>query len=317
MNSKYAVAIIFTLLILVACGTSVKPTAVWDPAKTTHTISASSHLSPLWQRSIYTATDISGNPCTAINGLLFLIGSESAQGNLHILAIDEDGKTKWSQEGDFSLTLTHSSTQLFIGNGRTITSLAPENGDINWSTDIPATGSVIELFYFDNQLFVSASSDPYFVISPNDGKIIAKYSSVVGFRGDYPHLPFFANVNFQPIILGNEAIFQLGDGLYTFERNSITTNDPVWEIEQDSISNSTLIGDQLFYVAKDDKLKAINASTGELLYETTIAPSIDFFNYEKKDVQHVGYYVCSDMENRVLYVILGDSRQLFAFSVAD
>jgi outer membrane protein assembly factor BamB len=249
-----------------------------------------------------------------MNGLLFVIGSESVQGNLHILAIDKEGKTKWSQEGDFSLT--RSSTQLFIGDGRTISSLAPADGEINWSTHLPGTGHVIELFFYDNQIFVSASRDPYFVISPNDGKVIAKYSSVDGFRGDYPHLPFFANVNFQPIILGNEAIFQWGDILYTLERKRITTSDPIWEIKQDSISNSALIGDQLFYVARDDKLKSINASTGELLYENTIEPSIDFFNYEK-NVQHAGYFVCSDMENQVLYVILGDSRQLFAFSVAE
>jgi len=62
-------------------------------------------------------------------------------------------------------------------------------------------------------------------------------------------------------------------------------------------------------------LKAISASTGKLMYETTIEPPIEFFNVDR-DVQHAGYYLCSDAENRVLYIILGDSRQLFAFSVA-
>jgi len=162
---------------------------------------------------------------------------------------------------------------------------------------------------------VNATGYPYFVISPNNGEIIAKYSSVDAFRNGYSQVPFYVEMNFQPIALGEDAIFQLGNGLYTFQRITAATNDLVWEVKRDSISNLTLLGDLLFYIAKDDMLKAISASTGKLMYETTIEPPIEFFNVDR-DVQHAGYYLCSDAENRVLYIILGDSRQLFAFSVA-
>lgn len=314
MNSRRTILIIPVLLMLVAsCVTSSRPTAVWSSAKTIHTIGTNSHLSLLWERPIYTAADIFGNPCATLDESLFVIGSEQSQGNLHILAIDQEGKTKWSQEGDFSLT--HSDTQLFVGNGSTVAALSPKNGDINWSTDLSFVGAVIDLFYFDNKLFASGSRFPYAVISPNDGKVLKEYSSVDSFRSNYPHVPFFADVTFQPVVLGEDAIFQFGKILYTFQRSKLTANNLVWEIAADSISNATLIDDLFFYIAKDDKLKTISASTGELLYETSIEPSIDFFNYEK-DVQHAGYYVCSDVKNRVLYVILGDSRQLFALSVA-
>lgn len=314
MNSRHAVFILSMLLMLVAGCVTARPTAVWSPAKTTHTIGTHSHLSLLWEKPIYTTIDIFGNPCATLDGLLFVIGSEDSQGNLHILAIDQEGKTKWSKEGDFNLT--HSSNQLFVGNGQTITALSPENGDTIWSTSLLLANNITDLFYFDRQLFVNASSYPYFVISPDNGKVIAEYSSVDSFRSDYPHVPFYADMNFQPIAIGEDRIFQLGNILYTFQRISTATNELAWEIERDSISNSTLLGDLLFYIAKDDKLKAINASTGKLLYETSIEPSIDFFNYQK-DVQHAGYYLCSDTENRVLYIILGDSRQLFAFSLAE
>jgi len=82
------------LILIAACVTSARPTAVWNPAKTIHTIGANSQLSLLWERPIYTADDIFGNPCATMDGLLFFIGSEQSQGNLHILAIDQEGKTK-------------------------------------------------------------------------------------------------------------------------------------------------------------------------------------------------------------------------------
>jgi len=315
MKSWNAITILMILTLIVAgCAPSAKPTAVWKPAKTIHRLSTDAHLSLLWERVIYTEVDEFGLPCAALDGFLFVNASEQPTGNLHLIAIDQDGNTKWSLES--GLHLAHSQTQLFIGNGATVTAISPQNGDVEWSTLLPLASYVYDLFYFEDQLFVGSKSYPFVVISPTDGKIIAKYASVDNFRNANPHVPFYPTENFQPLVIGEEAIIQVGDILYTFLRWNPSSDDRIWRVDDDAISNATLIGDLLFYVAKDDKLKAINVATGELVFETAIQPSFEFFNLAK-DVQHDGYYVCSDDNYGRLYVILGDSRQLLAFSVSE
>ncbi len=319
MKSKKHVSLVTCMLLILisSCGSNqqdIQPTAVWRPAKTMHTIDPNSHLRLLWERSIYTLSDDFGNACAAMNGSLYIIASEQSEGNIKIIAIgSKDGKTKWLKESD--TVFTNSNTQLFIGDGKYVLSLSPVNGNTNWTTFLLQARNVGELFYFEDKIFVNSSGYPFFVISPEDGKVITKYSSVEGFRGDYPNVPFYPDLSYETIVIDGDAILHLGKIVYSLVRENMITHDTVWEIESDLISNSTLINDTLFYISKDDRLKAINASTGEFLFETLIKPSIEFFNLER-DSSHDGYYLCGDDKNRILFVILGDSRQLFAFQTS-
>jgi len=311
---KMSVLFLFAV-ILSSCISRPQPTPVWRPAKTTHTIEPNQHFLLLWERPIYTEVASFGNPCAVMNGILYVVGSEFPQGNANLIAIDSnDGKTRWTKES--GLRFSHSENQLFIGDGKNVVSLSSLDGKQTWKTFLNHARNVNVLFYFEDKILAGASGYPFFVIEPDSGKIIAEYSSVEGFRNDYPDVPFYTDLNFQPDIIGKDAIFALGDMTYSLSRENIIANYKVWEIENDSISNPAIIENRLFYISQDDKLKMVDVDTGKMLFETGIQPSIDFFNLEK-DSFHDGFYLCSDNEHRILYVILGDSRQLFAVSVRE
>lgn len=318
MNLKKRVSLfVFLLLIILSsCVPDSQPTAIWNPAKGTHTIVSNSHLKLLWEMSIYTEDDSFGNPCAAMDGLLFLVGSEKSTGNVQLMSFDgKEGKRKWSNEIG-SIRFTNSKTQLLIGNEQSIISLSPEDGHINWKTLIPQARHIGKLLYYEDKIFVNATGYPFFIISPDNGQVIEKYSSAEGFRRDYPTVPFYPDLNFEPIFIGKDSILSLGKILYTIRREYTAAGNLVWEIKDDSISNPTLILNTLFYISKDDKLKAINVNTGELLYDVSIQPSIQFLDMDRNSQQD-GYYLCGDQEKNLLYVILGDSRQLFALLVTD
>ena len=194
--------------------------------------------------------------------------------------------------------------------------ISPVNGKENWSTKLFFAHNIIRSLFLDEKLFISGSGFPFIVIDPVNGKIIKSYTSIDSFRAEYPNTPFYPSSSevFDPIILGEDVIRTEGSDQFSISRMHINRYKKGWEIEQDSISNPALIENVLFYISRDDRLKAVDVNTRELIFETTIQPSIGFFDMEK-DSQHDGYYVCSDEEEKILYIILGDSRQLFAFTI--
>ena len=64
-----------------------KSVLVWREARTKHMISTNLHMDLLWIRSIYTLDNSSGNACVAMDGFLFVMGSEKQIGKLKMIAI--------------------------------------------------------------------------------------------------------------------------------------------------------------------------------------------------------------------------------------
>jgi len=65
------------------------------------------------------------------------------------------------------------------------------------------------------------------------------------------------------------------------------------------------------WISPDDYIKIADKLTGNVLENIEITPSIKFFT-SGSNKQHLGYYICSDDKAGMAYVILGDSRQIFA-----
>ncbi len=293
------------------------PDAVWNEAKANHTISSNPHLGLLWERSIFTSDNNSGNACIAMNGLLYVMGSEQQTGNLKMIAIDSStGETAWTENNLSGFTYT--TDQLFLDDGIILRSISAVDGTKNWSTSLFLARNIINTYFYNNLLFVSGSGFPFFVVDPDNGRVIKSYASIDRFRTEYPNLPFFPSSSepFETIIIDEDVIRTQGEITFSISRLHIKPLIINWKIENDSISNATIINNLLFYISRSDKFKAIDVNTGELLFETTIQPSIGFEKINSNS-QHDGYYVCSDNEEKLLYVILGDSRQLFAFSLLE
>jgi hypothetical protein len=69
------------------------------------------------------------------------------------------------------------------------------------------------------------------------------------------------------------------------------------------------------WIANDGVIKIADKYNGNVVESINVDPGIDFFN-PNVNVQYYGYYLCGDNQSNNLYIILGDSRQIFAVNFA-
>jgi outer membrane protein assembly factor BamB len=322
-NSKIKVITLVLMLGIISFLAEIKPQVEnnaeikFSEPKLIHTITKNSQMKLLWTKPIFTLGSSFGNACYAFNNVVYIIGSEKSQERLKLIALNSsNGETLWTKENVSGFT--HSDDQLFTYSGRTLQSLSPLDGKENWSITLWGIRTIYRIFYFEDLLFISGSGLPFMVVNPEDGKIKSEYLSVDGFREIYSTIPFFPSSSepFESIIINDDVISTSGNISFSITRWHIDPFIRYWEIKDRSISNSTLISNKLLYISNEDKIIAVDVDSGEELFSEEIEPSIGFNDYQN-NTQHDGYYVCSDDKRNLLFIILGDSRQLFAFSLTN
>jgi len=70
----------------------------------------------------------------------------------------------------------------------------------------------------------------------------------------------------------------------------------------------------VFLITDSDELIILRAETGELIEKIRISPSIRFYD-PTLDVDFDTYQLAADTENQLLYILLGNSNQLFSFRI--
>ncbi len=168
------------------------------------------------------------------------------------------------------------------------------------------------MMYYENLLFVNGSGYPFYVLD-TEGTIISKYSQVESFRSAYSAVPFYPTLPFGVVIDEDIQIVQTGNSLYSADIHDRNSSAKLWQITRDSISNFAVIGNSILWIASDGTIKIADKYTGAARDSFNVDPNIDFFN-SGINIQHSGYYLCGNSESNHLYVILGDSRQIFAIN---
>jgi hypothetical protein len=119
------------------------------------------------------------------------------------------------------------------------------------------------------------------------------------------------------MIVGEKIYFRAGDPFSAFSAvvaiNRIA-NTIQWTTENYVISNVAATESLVFVVTHEDQLVIIDADTGAMIESAAIVPSISFFD-PQVNPQSDGYHLAVDREQQLLYVLLGDSNQLFAFQI--
>ncbi len=309
--------LIYTIiaLFLQSCGLNTQKnyTPDWEPPITTHSL-----LSPetipmqtLWEQQAFVLSNASKNvQCASIKDVVILVGSPNSSDIPKVFALNgENGTPLWSFQG--AGILAHSKEDLFIGFEKTIYSINPRTGTIKWQKQLPSIRNITGVMYYDKLVFINGSGTYGFYVLDNSGEIISKYANVSGFRSDYSKVPFYPTAPFGTVLNDNILIAQAGSGLYYGDIYDRVSNKKLWQVDGNSISNFIIINEYVVWISSDDSIKVADIYSGEILGSITIIPSIDFFD-PNPNKQYAGYYLCGDSQTNNIYVVLGDSRQIFA-----
>jgi len=255
----------------------------------------------------------------ALGSKLFITGSASESELSRLLALDvHTGDMIW-QYGDAKVnTLTSSTTRLFVGElgGGKVVALNPSNGAIIWSANLRQYGNVTKVFVRENKLYVDTVGTNHVILDAETGKLL----QIIPYAVDNvpnPEIPNWSNANMNLQFTGNIMYFQKQSG-YPDYKGEISAID---ELSRDQVWNSgplsavtrivtSPIG--IFVLEIDGKLSRFEPSDGAKEQIIQFVPTLTLRNEEG---WVYGYYVAVDSDNQLLFVYLGDSRQLFAFNI--
>ena len=269
----------------------------------------------IWEKQFYSISSDFGNiQCTASDGVLVAIGSLDGVENSMAYAFDgKSGRILWTYNDASLLVMTKYG--LFIGgNKNDILLINPKDGEIIWQIKLNNMRSIRKMIYEEELLFVYTDGFYQYFIVDSSGEIISKYLQESTFNNDYgninfvPYLPFGNNNTISDVY-----IRQFGDILYSAAIYESSTDKLLWKSDTYSISNFLFYEKSVIWISPDDKLIKADKTNGQVLDEIKISPSFSFFD-NNPDKQHAGYYLCGDDKENLIYLLLGDSRQLFSIS---
>ena len=176
--------------------------------------------------------------------------------------------------------------------------------------------NVTNLLVRENILYVDAVSDNYFLFDTDTGNILKTIPYVVD-KAPNPVIPIWSNHHMNLQFVGNVGFFQTPTD-FPKDKGDITATDEV--------SGNQIWSSGLFYAAtriaasplgvfvldSDGKLLRFGPTDGERNQVIQFGPASTLRN---EDEYTYGYYVAVDSDNRLLFVYLGDSAQLFAFQL--
>jgi outer membrane protein assembly factor BamB len=292
------------------------PEEIWAPAITTH----QSSVSPIWTRQNVYIENYDQPQMIAVGGKLVLIGSETENGLSSLLAFDgASGTTIWKYGNNSANVVTTSSSVLFVGEVGNVIAINPTDGRIIWSTNLPAR-SVTKVLVRGTTLHADTVSGNHFFLDPVTGKSIQSIDYTID---DAPNenVPQLSNHRMNLDYIGNISLFQKQINWPSVKEVEIIATDETSGIQLWS-STLPLIGRAapsplgVFALQTDGKLLHLNTISGMSSNIVQFDPTLTKqYQYQDGAYQNYGYFVTVDNESQMLYVYLGDSRQLFAFKL--
>ncbi len=285
--------------------------ANWPSALTAHTLAQkdASHLELLWVQTVF-APSFWGRQLAATNGKVFFIGALSQKGKSGLVAVDsKNGNELWHV---FDARIVEVGHEIVYTNSDGSVVAYTLTGKKLWQTK--HWGKFINsLDLVDGKLYVE--SGYYYLMDAVTGDVLSTSSRFDSTERNYdPDLRWFFGV--APAFV-NGLVFT-PQGNYPWESAAIAYNKEsgniLWRSEDNVISNVVATESLVFFITHEDELRILDASTGKFLEKLQIEPSINYFERETQPYTRV-YQLAVDQTTQTLYVLLGDSNQLFAFRI--
>ncbi len=211
-----------------------------------------------------------------------------------------------------------------------------ETGKIDWSQDFHGTGTLY-LYTYENQIQLQVVPDKFIILDAANGDIIQTSSidsnsetliinpSITFLKTGYElySIDTITNIskwsvtvdsilNMQPLFLNDKVILRTGRILGSASAINFETGKEVWKTKDNIIGNPVYSSktNKVYVLSREGDLLGIDKDSGKQNIMTIFTPN-PLILYGEKEVG--GYELAFDETSGTLFVLLGDSRQLFAF----
>jgi outer membrane protein assembly factor BamB len=223
--------------------------------------------------------------------------------------------------------------EMFAGKAR-VTNYNPQSGEPIWITRYN-TNSVFTLSVEGDSLSVSLNPDKFSQLNATTGEniktlrtddtIFLRTEQITYIRKPYLNTLSAYETNtdnliwdgvfdkeiFQPPVFTDDMIYVRTDKalgrIYALERE---TGKKLWRTDRVVVSNIAVSKSTVFFLTQDGLLLEQDEQTGEIVSSVVFTNSPFLL---AGDTEAGGYYVAYDEKTNHVFVVLGDSRQLFAF----
>jgi outer membrane protein assembly factor BamB len=312
--------LIFVLAIFLSSCNQDSRVPNWEPVEISHAVADNKLSNLLWSRQ-NVFIDISASVGLATSSdKVFVAGSTNVNQASKLNALDIfTGEPIWKSDVRALFPIIADKNGVYVegdGIGGNVTKYNPDTGEVLWSKDFWDSGGVLHLIIYDNDLHVYLSPDKHKVVRTSDGKRILSL---------FPkNPPFFdsreCGTAYQtPVYTDGTIYFRDNESFLEGKicAVDISTGKLRWKSEFGVISNVAVSKNAVFVLVESGELLALDPSTGQKM--ATLGVSFDnqpFVPYST-DTTSGSFFLAYNVENDILIVYLGDSRQLFAFSVAE
>lgn len=289
------------------------PKPLWVAPMSSH----KSSIPALWIQSDVYARQNPQPFIVSSAGRIFLLGSNNPFSESSIIAFDnKTGGFLWQLEGLYGQSIIALQSKIIVGGIGEVFALDSDNGQSLWNTRLPSSRSVTNMYTEDDEIFVDTVSSRYFVLGNNSGKILQSL--------DYDNnnnLPYWKNIPYgaywQAPIFNNNYLYSRTGVRYGYAfAVDLDNAGELWRTDDNVISNVSITSSHAYVLTRDGQLLEIELKTGERKIIVAF-DSVPFnLTSEASGGYEYSYYVVADSDEQLLYVLLGDSAQLFAFTLS-
>jgi outer membrane protein assembly factor BamB len=211
-----------------------------------------------------------------------------------------------------------------------------ETGKIDWSQYLHGTG-IVYLYTFRDQVQLLTAPEIFYILNAVNGDIIRKKSKdlinwtlietteITVIKTGYElhaidtqtgtskwSVELNDVLNKQPLFSNDKVILRTGRTYGNASAIDLETGKEVWKTEDNIIGNPAYSPktNRIYVLSRDGELIGIDKDNGRQISMTIFTPN-PFALFGEKEVG--GYELAFDETSGTLFVLLGDSRQLFAF----
>jgi outer membrane protein assembly factor BamB len=300
-----------------------------------HTISSKNGSLFLWSLdNIYTVQNDFEPMMDASTGLLCILGDVVYPPKMGLSCIDSsNGKTNWQKYIGVPTAILTTPSGIYVTYGSR-PGIEKYNfvGTLTWLRSFMGTG-ILYIYPYENQIQLFMDPERFVALDMNTGETIEDFNSneeVIfstttesfvlssGIDSKSPdlnllnwHSEIRDVIRQAPVFTNNFVFLRTGLVVGTLFAIDRKTGQVIWRTENNVVSNAVILPDsnRVIFLTQYGKLLAADQNSGSqtLLADFSQTPLI-----LNGDGIAGGYELAFDKSNGILFVLLGDSRQLFA-----
>lgn len=292
---------------------------------------------------VWNRTDISANPddqrppIVGGSGKIIVNGRKNEPlASRKIYGLDSlSGEILWNANDADSGQIIIEGEYLYFGTvgGAKVISYTIDNGELVWSTSLPWTQSVAEIYFAENKLFIYTSDFEFFVLNSN-GEILSNSSDEsfrvflemndllymesllaikavnVSSRQEVWSLNLGDQYTHSPVFSDGTIFLRTWNGsdvsIYSINQMTGAVN---WKVSANAISNLYVARNKLYYMSWDGCLVSVDKNTGNEISRVKFLPEID------TNATTGGFSITGDVVNDIIAVTFAGNDQLMGIKV--